>query len=153
VLSELLLIQHQFYQRRPAFFCRHRNASVAKSFHRKALGERNGGHAQINHNLRTWMRGSTNVAPNPLVNIPTQKICVVQSKNLRFPMNSDPKVLFYTGNATGTMLFNDYYFASEHPNGANFMFADGSVHFMQEKISIPVYEELGTIAGGEPIRH
>jgi prepilin-type processing-associated H-X9-DG protein len=50
------------------------------------------------------------------------------------------------------MLFNDFYFSSYHPDGVNFLFADGSVHFVRESISFPVYEELGTIAGGEAMR-
>ena len=106
---------------------------------------------ESNHTTRTWMRGGTDASPAPPA-IPggaNGKDCVVQAKNIRFRINSDPKVLFYTGNASGTMLFNDFFFSSEHPGGANFMCADGSVHFIRETISFPVYEDLGTIAGGE----
>lgn len=108
---------------------------------------------EINHNVRTWMRGSTNVAPNPLVNIPTSKICVVQSKNITLPMNSNPKVWIYAGTTGSTMLFNNFYFSSFHPDGANFLFADGSVHYIRETISMTVYKEMGTIQGGEPMRY
>lgn len=106
---------------------------------------------EIIHNVRTWMRGSTNQTL-PYVNIPTSKNCNVQAKNLRYPMNSDPKVLTYAGVSGNTMLFNDFYFSSYHPDGANFLFADGSVHFLRESISFVVYQELGSIAGGEAMR-
>ena len=40
---------------------------------------------------------------------------------------------------------------SNHPGGANFLFADGSVHFLKSSISIKTYWALGTKAGGEVI--
>jgi prepilin-type N-terminal cleavage/methylation domain-containing protein/prepilin-type processing-associated H-X9-DG protein len=41
--------------------------------------------------------------------------------------------------------------SSNHPGGANFAFADGSVKFLKDSISVVVYESLGTRAGGEVI--
>ena len=41
--------------------------------------------------------------------------------------------------------------SSNHPGGANFAFADGSVKFLKDSISMVVYESLGTRAGGEVI--
>jgi prepilin-type N-terminal cleavage/methylation domain-containing protein/prepilin-type processing-associated H-X9-DG protein len=38
---------------------------------------------------------------------------------------------------------------SNHPGGANYCFADGSVHFLKSSISIPTYWSLGTRANGE----
>jgi prepilin-type processing-associated H-X9-DG protein len=38
---------------------------------------------------------------------------------------------------------------SFHPGGANAVFADGSVHFLKERISIEVFARLVTRAGGE----
>jgi prepilin-type N-terminal cleavage/methylation domain-containing protein/prepilin-type processing-associated H-X9-DG protein len=49
---------------------------------------------------------------------------------------------------------DDGYFASansNHPGGANFLFADGSVHFLKSSINIKTYWALGTKAGGEVI--
>ena len=40
---------------------------------------------------------------------------------------------------------------SEHPGGANFLFADGSVHFVKSTINLPVYCALGSRKGGEVI--
>jgi prepilin-type N-terminal cleavage/methylation domain-containing protein/prepilin-type processing-associated H-X9-DG protein len=40
---------------------------------------------------------------------------------------------------------------SNHPGGANFLFADGSVHFLKSSISIKTYWALGTKANGEVI--
>jgi prepilin-type processing-associated H-X9-DG protein len=34
-------------------------------------------------------------------------------------------------------------FKSFHPGGANFVFADGSVHFLSEKINMDTYQLLG----------
>ncbi len=40
-------------------------------------------------------------------------------------------------------------FASEHPSGANFSFADGSVQLIHENIDINVFRALATRSGGE----
>jgi prepilin-type N-terminal cleavage/methylation domain-containing protein/prepilin-type processing-associated H-X9-DG protein len=40
---------------------------------------------------------------------------------------------------------------SNHPGGANFLFADGSVHFIKSSIAIRTYWALGTRADGEVI--
>jgi prepilin-type processing-associated H-X9-DG protein len=40
---------------------------------------------------------------------------------------------------------------SNHPGGANYAFADGSVHFLKSSISLQTYWSLGTRADGEVI--
>ncbi|MEX2112404.1 MAG: DUF1559 domain-containing protein [Pirellulales bacterium] len=40
-------------------------------------------------------------------------------------------------------------FRSDHASGANFLFADSSVHFLQETIDMLLYQKMSTIAGGE----
>ncbi len=40
-------------------------------------------------------------------------------------------------------------FVSQHPGGANFAFADGSVHFLKSNINHATYCALGSIRGGE----
>jgi prepilin-type N-terminal cleavage/methylation domain-containing protein/prepilin-type processing-associated H-X9-DG protein len=42
-------------------------------------------------------------------------------------------------------------FKSEHPGGANFVFADGSVHFLKQTINLATYCALGSRNGGEVI--
>jgi prepilin-type N-terminal cleavage/methylation domain-containing protein/prepilin-type processing-associated H-X9-DG protein len=42
-------------------------------------------------------------------------------------------------------------FGSQHPGGANFAMADGSVRFIKESISQQMYRALGTRAGGEVV--
>ena len=42
-------------------------------------------------------------------------------------------------------------FVSRHPGGANFAFADGSVHFLKATISLPTYCAVGSRSGGEVV--
>ncbi len=42
-------------------------------------------------------------------------------------------------------------FASNHPNGVNFQFADGHVAFLSQTISLTLYKALSTRAGGEAV--
>jgi len=41
--------------------------------------------------------------------------------------------------------------SSDHPGGCNFLFCDGSVHFLKSSISMQTYMSLGSMAGGEVI--
>lgn len=42
-------------------------------------------------------------------------------------------------------------FKSKHPGGANFLFADGSVHFLKNSINRQTYAAMGSRSGGEVI--
>ena len=42
-------------------------------------------------------------------------------------------------------------FGSRHPGGANFLFGDGSVRFLSQKIRTSVYRSLGNRADGNLI--
>ncbi len=110
-----------------------------------ALGER------LN-NLRAWSKGSAYD-----VN-PTTELGVVSAKNVVYPINADPRKVCYARiegqtvlNCPGgrTCLFNDLFFGSYHPGGAQFAMGDGSVHFIAETIDMPTFQALATIAGGE----
>ena len=55
---------------------------------------------------------------------------------------------FANNNATDQAYMNA---SSNHPGGANFLFADGSVHFIKATIALNMYWALGTKANGEVI--
>ena len=47
-------------------------------------------------------------------------------------------------------FFDPDTFWSLHPGGCNFLFGDGSVHFLTSGILPATYQAMMTIAGGEP---
>ena len=97
---------------------------------------------EATYQLRGWIKGVYFAS--------STQICMLSAKNVRWPINSDPEVLCYTGCTSGrTLLLNDVFFASRHPGGAQFTFVDGSVQFLSETIQFDIYEDLATVAGGE----
>ncbi|MDZ7617535.1 MAG: DUF1559 domain-containing protein [Patescibacteria group bacterium] len=97
---------------------------------------------EATYQLRGWIKGVYFAS--------STQICMLGAKNVRWPINSDPVVLCYTGCTSGrTLLLNDVFFASRHPGGALFAMVDGSVQFLSETIQFDVYEDLATVAGGE----
>jgi prepilin-type N-terminal cleavage/methylation domain-containing protein/prepilin-type processing-associated H-X9-DG protein len=46
---------------------------------------------------------------------------------------------------------NVYSFRSRHPNGLQFAYADGSVHFISDSIDLATYRAMATIRGGETL--
>ncbi len=52
---------------------------------------------------------------------------------------------------TACQNLGQYGFRSRHPNGANFVFADGSVKFLKNSIALAPYRALGTRRGAEVI--
>lgn len=56
---------------------------------------------------------------------------------------------YYMGDVRGTHFTPN--FRSDHPGGANFLFADGSVHFLNGQIDMLTYQRLSTIAGNEVV--
>ncbi len=102
-----------------------------------AIGERT-------YELRVWTRGSILRGTGG---------CTTAAKNIRWPINSNPEQLCYQNCLGGqrTCLFNDLFFGSQHPGGANFAFADGSVRFVSENTSFVLFQELATRNGGEVV--
>jgi prepilin-type processing-associated H-X9-DG protein len=51
---------------------------------------------------------------------------------------------------TGVMLNRrNGAFGSNHPGGANFVFGDGHVEFIEDDIDLVLYQAASTISGGE----
>jgi prepilin-type N-terminal cleavage/methylation domain-containing protein/prepilin-type processing-associated H-X9-DG protein len=118
------------------------------------------------YQLREWTAGSAHddKAPNiPPVGYTPVGICNCAAKNLdaRYPINADPNVVGFLSShdkndlppmppgAAKTMAFNDTPFGSLHPGGANFVYVDGSVHFLLDAIDINAYLGLGSRDGEE----
>jgi prepilin-type N-terminal cleavage/methylation domain-containing protein/prepilin-type processing-associated H-X9-DG protein len=69
--------------------------------------------------------------------------------NTLCPMNAYKKTTAdYSVFVTSTASFG---FASCHPGGVNFLFLDGSVHFLTETINTQTYMYIATINGGESL--
>ena len=113
------------------------------SSHTLALGERT-------YNFRAWMTGST------WGGTPPKRICAEAAKQIRYPINANHDQYGYfkghnplPAGGERKMLLNDLNFGSDHPGGAHFAFADGSVHFLPDSIDFTIFEDLATINGDE----
>jgi prepilin-type N-terminal cleavage/methylation domain-containing protein/prepilin-type processing-associated H-X9-DG protein len=69
---------------------------------------------------------------------------------INYPSCSDA-ALGGCGSATGAQLQEQYawVFGSWHTGGANFVFGDGSVHFLQNSLPVATLAALATVSGGE----
>lgn len=114
--------------------------------HTLALGERT---YIFNHwlNGATWKQGD-----------PYEYVALGATKNVVYPINASHERLgYYVGDrsapasAQRIMKLNDLEFASEHPGGAQFGLADGSVHFLAEDLDLNIYQSMATRAGGEVV--
>jgi prepilin-type N-terminal cleavage/methylation domain-containing protein/prepilin-type processing-associated H-X9-DG protein len=63
------------------------------------------------------------------------------------PLNTKP----CGGISTGSPNWQEGAFGSNHSGGANFLFVDGSVHFLKDSLSLAVYQALSTRGKGEAI--
>ncbi|QEG42826.1 DUF1559 domain-containing protein [Roseimaritima ulvae] len=79
------------------------------------------------NDYRSWVRGQNGGSGT--------------TKNVTYPINST----FYNGSNN----FNDISFASNHPGGAQFVNADGSVRFIAETIDMALYKCLASVKHGE----
>ena len=60
-------------------------------------------------------------------------------------------VLFQTVHLPNAYDSDDRDVSAPHPQGAQFLMGDGSVHFLRDKLDPAVYGALGTRSGGEPV--
>ena len=100
----------------------------------------------------------------PKINAPFQpnNDTTYNPNNWSFP-TGDFDSWCFSNNGVYALMLGQYGFRSQHPGGANFLFADGSVHFLKETIDMGnpvysstlankgVYRNLSTRAGGEVI--
>jgi prepilin-type N-terminal cleavage/methylation domain-containing protein len=112
--------------------------------HTTAIGER-----IYLFNLEDWMIGATRQGEPPT------EICMGSTRNVRFEINARRYFLGDSNQPSGIpnnelVRLNDLYFGSAHPGIAQFCFADGSVQTLAETIDFTVFQDLATIAGGEP---
>jgi prepilin-type N-terminal cleavage/methylation domain-containing protein/prepilin-type processing-associated H-X9-DG protein len=104
--------------------------------------------------FRDWMSGV-----EKWIGRPVTQICHSAAKSIRFPINADHERYGYfigdysrpEGSPT-TMLLNNLPFGSSHPGGAQFCYADGSVHFLGDSVDVEILQDLATRAGGEASR-
>jgi prepilin-type N-terminal cleavage/methylation domain-containing protein/prepilin-type processing-associated H-X9-DG protein len=71
--------------------------------------------------------------------------------NLQTPLNCDTAGGFGSTNWQSRCAYTNTNFKSKHPGGVNFLFADGSVHFLKQTIALTTFCALGSRAGGEVI--
>ena len=104
-----------------------------------AVGERS-----QNLSKATWTGAVTNAA------VPMTQL---QAQAGLDPEGSGALIISHTGeghgpNSPSGLAHADQWW-SLHPGGANFLFADGSVHFIKEQVGFGIYRSLATRRGGE----
>ena len=67
------------------------------------------------------------------------------------PVNTPPgePLFHHATQSSGDRYDANGAFASQHPNGANFVYADGHVEFVSENIDLETYQALGSRASEE----
>jgi len=86
---------------------------------------------------------------------PNQQMCLQTLKNAVYPINGSRDAFGYypfdddAPDNAGAMLENDLVFGSHHRSGAQFLFVDGSVHFLPNDLDIFCFHSAATIQGAE----
>ncbi len=115
--------------------------------HTLAIGERT-------YQLRSFFAGAHYEGQKPY-SAGTTKVCSHAAKNMRFGITTPEDTGYYSRaesvppGAAKIVPFNDLFWGSEHPSGAQFAYADGSVHFLTDDMSITVLRNLASRDGGE----
>jgi prepilin-type N-terminal cleavage/methylation domain-containing protein/prepilin-type processing-associated H-X9-DG protein len=122
-----------------------------------AVGERQMTHGFEKREPRgaVWMRNVGEL----LADVPTTKTTKASSLGslpptpenlwLFFAIHCDANSVVGVTTREAPLNQSEYGFSSQHPGGANFLFADGSVRFLSDSIDPTTYENLGSMADGE----
>ena len=111
------------------------------------------------YQLRTFFAGAWyNGSPkNPRDFKPSDKVCSYSAKNMRWGITNPKQVGYYVASNLAppgvpkTILFNDLYWGSNHPAGAQFARTDGSVHMVEASTDLRVLGNMATANCGEVI--
>jgi prepilin-type N-terminal cleavage/methylation domain-containing protein/prepilin-type processing-associated H-X9-DG protein len=85
---------------------------------------------------------NVNIPPNPDLNT---------TGYYQLHKNENPDRPPMPSGAPKTISYNDLPFGSFHTNGVNFVYADGSVHFINDSIDLQVYGALASRNGAETV--
>jgi prepilin-type N-terminal cleavage/methylation domain-containing protein/prepilin-type processing-associated H-X9-DG protein len=91
-----------------------------------AVGELSRTNSPAPDRYRSWVRGCDGA------------LACAGCRNVNSPINT-PSI----------DTFNDVAFGSQHPRGANFLLADGSVRFLADSVALAVYKAAASRDGGE----
>jgi prepilin-type N-terminal cleavage/methylation domain-containing protein/prepilin-type processing-associated H-X9-DG protein len=113
---------------------------------------------------KTTSRPQCLASSAPKINAPFQPNNLTTYNPMKWTLpTGDADSWCFSNNGVYALMLGQYGFRSQHPGGANFLFADGSVHFLKETIDMGnpvysstlankgVYRNLSTRAGGEVI--
>jgi prepilin-type N-terminal cleavage/methylation domain-containing protein/prepilin-type processing-associated H-X9-DG protein len=100
-----------------------------------------------------WAVGTMSSLRNTGSPINFEDIIAARIPGTRMPVNRSVDLAEFNSLVNDGLLPPGYVggYSSHHPGGANFLFGDGSVRFLSEKIRIPVYRSLGNRADGNLI--
>jgi prepilin-type processing-associated H-X9-DG protein len=118
------------------------------SSHTLAIGERTIYNTSEMWTLgAVWYKSGGSQAPS--------SVCVAAAKHVVWPINAlENRRVYYVLDSDAPadlrkVLNNELAFGSQHPGGAHFALADGSVHFLDEGLDLVVYREMATRNGEE----
>ena len=104
--------------------------------------------------LRTFFQGAFYNGRSPDA---ASKICSHSQKNMRWGISTPEETGHYVfeqdppPGANLVVRFNDFFFGSNHPNGAHFANADGSSEFVAGDVDLSVLQYKSTRNGGDAL--